>query len=125
MPGDAGARRHRLELVDDLSRDEVDVVVAQLDVRVAYSTTTKLVQFGLLDPFNTLRQNKRMKKKKQNLSTKCGKKKVWEEEVGNCLSVQKKKEEEKEEEKKKSTVRNHFTTNLFDWRFEQVQLKVL
>ena len=43
MPGQAAHGRHSLELVDDVSGDEVDVLVAQLHTDVADSLSTQLV----------------------------------------------------------------------------------
>lgn len=56
MPGQAADRRHRLELVDHVARDEVDVVVTQADAGVADALAAKLVQLGVVHPLHTLRE---------------------------------------------------------------------
>lgn len=54
MPGDAGHSRHRAELVHDVARQEVDVVVAQRDAGVPDSFPPQLVQLGILHPLHAL-----------------------------------------------------------------------
>ena len=57
VPGDAGDGGDGAELVDDVARDEVDVVVAQLDARVADALATHLVQLRVLRPRDALSQS--------------------------------------------------------------------
>ena len=54
MPGDAGAGGDGPKLVDDVARDEVDVVVTETHLCVANSVSAHLVEFGFLDPLSTL-----------------------------------------------------------------------
>lgn len=54
VPGQAADSRHCLELVDDIARYEVDVVVAQLYPTVADPFPAQLVQFGIVHPLDTL-----------------------------------------------------------------------
>lgn len=54
MPGDARAGRDGAELVDDVARDEVDVVVTETHLCIANSISTHLVELGFLDPLSTL-----------------------------------------------------------------------
>lgn len=58
VPGDAGAGCYGAKLVDDVARDEVDVVVTQLEACVANALPAKLVELGLLDPLPTLQGEK-------------------------------------------------------------------
>lgn len=55
VPGQAADRRHRLKLVDDVPRDEVNVVVAELDADVTDALPPQLVELGVVYPLNTLR----------------------------------------------------------------------
>ena len=57
VPGQAAHRRHRLELVDDVPGDEVNVVVTELDAGVADSLPPQLVELGVVHPLDTLRQD--------------------------------------------------------------------
>lgn len=43
------------ELVNYISRKEVDVVIVQVDSSILDALTTQLVQFSVFDPLNTLR----------------------------------------------------------------------
>ena len=54
MPRDAGAGSDGAELVDDVTRDEVDVVVAEPNLGVTDTLATKLVQLGFLHPLPAL-----------------------------------------------------------------------
>lgn len=54
VPGQAAHCRHRLELVDDVPRDEVNVVVAELRVNVTNTFPPQLVKLGIIHPLNTL-----------------------------------------------------------------------
>ena len=54
MPGNTGAGSNGTELMDDVARDEVDVVVSQLEAGVTNAFTSKLVQFGFLNPLSAL-----------------------------------------------------------------------
>ena len=54
MPGDAGAGGDGAKLVDDVPRDEVDVVVAETQLGVADALATQLVQLGFLHPLPAL-----------------------------------------------------------------------
>lgn len=54
VPGQAADGRHRLELVDDVPRDEVDVIVAELQADVADAFSPQLVQLGVVHPLDTL-----------------------------------------------------------------------
>lgn len=57
VPGQAADRRHGLKLVDDIPRDEVDVVVAELDTDVADALPPQLVELGIVYPLDALREN--------------------------------------------------------------------
>lgn len=54
VPGQAADCRHRLELVDDVPRYEVNVVVAELDADIADAFPSQLVQLRVVDPLDTL-----------------------------------------------------------------------
>lgn len=54
MPGQAADCGHRLKLVDDVPRDEVDVVVTELDTDVADALPPQLVELGIVYPLDTL-----------------------------------------------------------------------
>jgi len=57
MPRDAANCRHRAELVDDVAWNEIDVVVPQLQISIVNAFTSKLVQFSIINPCNTLHIN--------------------------------------------------------------------
>lgn len=59
VPGQAADRGHRLELVDDVPRDEVDVVVAELDTDVADAFPPQLVELGIVHPLDALQEDTR------------------------------------------------------------------
>lgn len=44
--------------MDYVPGQKVDVIVVQLDARVADSLATQLIQLGILDPLNTLRNGR-------------------------------------------------------------------
>lgn len=54
VPRQAADGRHRLELVDHVTRDEIDVVVVEADAGVADALPTQLVEFGVVHPLNAL-----------------------------------------------------------------------
>lgn len=54
VPGQAADCRNRLELVDDVPRDEVNVVVTELDTDVADAFPSQLVQLSIVHPLDTL-----------------------------------------------------------------------
>lgn len=54
VPSDAGACRNGAKLMDYVARDEIDVIVTQLEACVANAFSSKLVEFGLFDPLPTL-----------------------------------------------------------------------
>lgn len=54
VPGQAADGRHRLELVDDVPRDEVNVVVTELDADVANAFPPQLVELGVVHPLDAL-----------------------------------------------------------------------
>lgn len=54
VPGQATHGGNRFELVDDVPRDEVDVVVAELHPDVPDALSPQLVQLGVVHPLNTL-----------------------------------------------------------------------
>lgn len=56
MPGQAAHRRHRLELVHHVAWNEVDVVMAEADAGIADALPPQLVEFGIVDPLDTLRR---------------------------------------------------------------------
>lgn len=56
MPGQAADGGDGLELVDNVARDEVDVVMAKADSSITDTLATQLVQFGIVYPLHTLRQ---------------------------------------------------------------------
>lgn len=47
---------HCAELVDDVARQEVDVVVFELEAGEANTLTTELVQLGVLNPLHALQR---------------------------------------------------------------------
>ena len=55
MPSNAGTGGDGAELVDDLSGDEVYVVVMETELRVAYAVTSELIEFSLFNPLTTLK----------------------------------------------------------------------
>lgn len=54
VPGQAADGGHGLELVDDVSRDEVNVVVTELDAGVADAFPPQLVELGVVHPLDAL-----------------------------------------------------------------------
>lgn len=54
VPGEAADGRHRLELVDDVPWDEVNVVVTELDADIANAFSPQLVELGIIHPLDTL-----------------------------------------------------------------------
>lgn len=54
VPGDGGDGGHRPELVDDVAGQEVDVIVVEVDARIADPVPTQLIQLRVLDPLHTL-----------------------------------------------------------------------
>lgn len=54
VPGQAADGRHGLELVDDVSWDEVNVIVTELDADVADAFPPQLVELGLVHPLDAL-----------------------------------------------------------------------
>lgn len=50
MPGDAGASRHRFELVNYAARKEVDIVIAQGHSCVAKTLSSEQVQLSIVCP---------------------------------------------------------------------------
>lgn len=54
MPGQAADGGHGLELVDDVSRDEVNVIVTELDAHVANAFPPQLVELGVVHPLDAL-----------------------------------------------------------------------
>ena len=56
MPSNAGTGRDGAELVDDLSGDEVYVVVMETELGVAYTITSELIEFSLFNPLTTLKE---------------------------------------------------------------------
>jgi len=57
MPCDATDSRQSPELVNRITRNEVNVIVTQTDVGIANALATQLVQFGVINPSDAL-QNK-------------------------------------------------------------------
>lgn len=55
VPGQAADGRHGLELVDDISWDEVNVVVTELDADIANAFPPQLVELGIIHPLDALR----------------------------------------------------------------------
>lgn len=55
VPGQAADGGHGLKLVDDVSRDEVNVVVTELDAHVADALPPQLVELGIIHPLDALR----------------------------------------------------------------------
>ena len=55
MPSNAGTGGDGTELVDDLSGDEVYVIVMETELRVTYAVTSELIEFSLFDPLTTLK----------------------------------------------------------------------
>ena len=57
MPRYAGTGRHCSELMNNVTRDEVDIIISQADGGVFHTISSQLVKFGIINPANTL--NKR------------------------------------------------------------------
>jgi hypothetical protein len=58
VPRDAGRRRDRPELVDDVAWQEVDVVVAERDARVPNSLSEEQIKLALAKPDRALKRIK-------------------------------------------------------------------
>lgn len=54
VPGQAADCRDSLELVNDVTGDEVNVVVTQLHADIADALPPQLVQLGIVHPLDTL-----------------------------------------------------------------------
>lgn len=54
VPGQAADSGHCLELVDDIPRDEINVVVTELDMDIADAFPPQLVELGIIHPLDTL-----------------------------------------------------------------------
>lgn len=54
VPGQAADGGHGLELVDDVSRDEVNVIVTELDADIANAFPPQLVELGIVHPLDAL-----------------------------------------------------------------------
>lgn len=54
VPRQAADGRHRLELVNHVTRDEIDVVVVEADAGVADALSPQLVEFGVVHPLHAL-----------------------------------------------------------------------
>lgn len=54
VPGQAANGGHGLELVDDVSRDEVNVIVTELDADIANAFPPQLVELGIVHPLDAL-----------------------------------------------------------------------
>lgn len=54
VPGKAADGRDGLELVDDVSWDEVNVIVTELDADVADAFPPQLVELGVVHPLDAL-----------------------------------------------------------------------
>ena len=57
MPRYASTGRHCSELMNNVTRDEVDIIISQADGGVFHTISSQLVKFGIINPANTL--NKR------------------------------------------------------------------
>lgn len=57
VPGQAADCRHRLELVDDVPWDEVNVVVTELDTDISNAFPPQLVELGIVHPLDTLQED--------------------------------------------------------------------
>ena len=55
MPGYAGAGRNCSKLVNDVSRNKVDVIVSQADGGIFHTFSSQLVKFCIINPANTLK----------------------------------------------------------------------
>lgn len=60
MPSDTRHCRDRSELVNDVARQEVNVVVVQRNSRVFDALAFELVELGVFDPLDTLRDGRFM-----------------------------------------------------------------
>lgn len=60
VPCQAADCGHRLKLMDDVPRDEINVVVAELDPDVADAFPPQLVEFGIIHPLHTLHKDTRV-----------------------------------------------------------------
>lgn len=58
VPGQAADGRHGLELVDNVPRDEVNVIVAELDADIADAFPPQLVELGVVHPLDALWEDK-------------------------------------------------------------------
>ena len=54
MPCYAGTGRHCSELMNNVTRDEVDIIISQADGGVFHTISSQLVKFGIINPANTL-----------------------------------------------------------------------
>ena len=54
VPGNASARGHRSKLVNDIARNEIDIVVMETKVSIADALSPELVQFCFFHPLSTL-----------------------------------------------------------------------
>ena len=55
MPGNTRTGGRRSKLVDDISRDKVDIVVSKTKPGIADAISSQLVQLGFFDPLTALR----------------------------------------------------------------------
>ena len=59
MPSYAAAGCHCSKLVNDVTRDEVDVVISQSNGGIFHTVSSQLVKFCIINPANTLKLKKR------------------------------------------------------------------
>ena len=57
MPCYAGTGCHCSKLMNNVTRDEVDIIISQADGGIFHTISSQLVKFGIINPANTL--NKR------------------------------------------------------------------
>ena len=67
MPCYAGASSDGAKLVDNVARNEVDVIVSQAKSGITNAVATKLIQFSLLYPLPALQRVKKRGKMNQDL----------------------------------------------------------
>jgi hypothetical protein len=60
VPRNTGAGGYGTELVNDVTWNEVNVIVSQLETGIANAITSKLVQLGFLHPLAALQGTKYM-----------------------------------------------------------------
>lgn len=58
MPRYTGTGRHCSKLMNNVTRDEVDIIISQADGGIFHTISSQLVKFGIINPANTLIKKK-------------------------------------------------------------------